>query len=103
MLVPLLVETKETVRLAELTDGALTTNWAGKLLHASGSRTLQEGHPRQAARLWSAMGLPIVDAGRSKHYRAALDAFVARAGCPVRLPATRFDRQARQRQAKAPR
>jgi uncharacterized Zn finger protein len=39
------------------------------------AEALQEGHPRQAARLWCAMGLSIVDARRSKHYGSALDHF----------------------------
>ncbi len=76
MLIPLLVETKETARLAGLTDGCTD----GQLGQASyymlqAAEALQEGHPRQAARLWCAMGLSIVDAGKSRHYGAALDHF----------------------------
>ena len=69
----LLVETKETVRLAELvrdtTDVALESisHYATK----PAAMKLEKPHPELAARLWRAQAMRIVDAGKSKYYEAA--------------------------------
>ena len=67
MLLPLLVDTEETARLACVIDQCTDDH----LSHA-GYRTveaaeaLDESYPEQAARLWRALGLDIVNAGKSK-------------------------------------
>jgi len=70
----LLVATKEATRLADLvrgtSDRALT-----ELSHSvtePAAEMLEKEHPVLAARLWLAQGLRIVEAGKSKYYRAAL-------------------------------
>ena len=76
VLLPLLVDTKETARLTRAIDRCTDD----QLGHA-GYRTveaaevLDESHPEQAARLWRALGLGIVNAGKSKHYAAAAEYF----------------------------
>jgi hypothetical protein len=76
-LIPLLVETKEIKRLAELV-GQCTADQLEQTSHYTlepAAKTLDEAYPGPAARLWCAMALRIVDAGKSKYYRAALDNF----------------------------
>jgi uncharacterized Zn finger protein len=69
----LLVETKETERLAAVvhvtTDVALenTSHYATE----PAALKLQKPHPELAARLWRAQAMRIVDAGKSKYYEAA--------------------------------
>ncbi|MGH3171684.1 MAG: DUF6880 family protein [Trebonia sp.] len=74
--VPLLVESKETAHLARLIERRTDED----LEHGSSSisraaQALAEDYPRQAARLWRAMGVGIVNRGKSKYYGAALDHF----------------------------
>jgi hypothetical protein len=76
VLLPLLVDTEETARLACVIDQCTDDH----LSHA-GYRTveaaeaLDESCPEQAARLWRALGLDIVNAGKSKQYAAAVEYF----------------------------
>jgi hypothetical protein len=69
----LLVETRETERLADLvrgtTDEALenTSDYATE----PAAMKLEKTHPGPAARLWRAQAMRIVDAGKSKDYDAA--------------------------------
>lgn len=71
--IELLVDTKETGRLAELvrvtTDVALenTSHYATE----PAAMKLEKPHPELAARLWRAQAMRIVDAGKSKYYEAA--------------------------------
>jgi len=73
----LLLETRETERLAELvrqtTDGALeqVSHYATE----PAAKKLERAHPDVAARLWRAQGMRIVNAGKSKYYDAALSNF----------------------------
>jgi uncharacterized protein DUF6880 len=76
-LIPLLVKTKEIERLAELVDQC-TDDQLEQTSHYTlepAAETLDDAYPGPAARLWCAMALRIVDAGKSKYYRAALDNF----------------------------
>ena len=76
VLLPLLVDTEETARLACVIDQCTDDH----LSHA-GYRTveaaeaLDESYPEQAARLWRALGLDIVNGGKSKQYAAAVEYF----------------------------
>ena len=69
----LLVETKETERLAELvcvtTDVALEN--ISHYATEPAAMKLEKPHPELAARLWRAQAMRIVDAGKSKYYDAA--------------------------------
>jgi len=75
-LLPLLVDTEETAHLACVIDQCTDDH----LSHA-GYRTveaaeaLDESYPGQAARLWRALGLDIVNAGKSKQYASAVEYF----------------------------
>jgi hypothetical protein len=66
----------ETARLACVID-----QWADDHLSHAGYRTveaaeaLDELYPEQAARLWRALGLAIVNTGKSKQYTAAVEYF----------------------------
>jgi Family of unknown function (DUF6880) len=76
VLLPLLVETKEVARLARAIDRCADDH----LSHAGyraveAAEALDESHPEQAARLWRALGLGIVRAGKSKQYGAAVEYF----------------------------
>ncbi|MHB8290486.1 MAG: DUF6880 family protein [Acidimicrobiales bacterium] len=76
-LICLLVETKEMERLKELVKHSAdqelerVSHYALEL--AAGK--LEKSDPGGAARLWRAMGMRIVNAGKSKYYRAALRNF----------------------------
>jgi hypothetical protein len=76
VLLPLLVDTKEVARLARAID-----RYADDDLSHAGYRfveaaeALDESYPEQAARLWRALGLGIVRAGKSKQYAAAVEYF----------------------------
>lgn len=76
VLLPLLVDTEETARLACVIDQCTDVH----LSHA-GHRTveaaeaLNESYPEQAARLWRALGLDIVNASKSKQYAPAVEYF----------------------------
>lgn len=73
-LIELLVETKEIERLAELvghsSDEALEAISHFVLEPAAGR--LEKSHAGEAARLWRAMGMRIINAKKSKYYDAAL-------------------------------
>jgi len=72
-LIGLLAETKETGRLADLvghsSDGELEQVSHHVLEPAA--QMLQKAHADSAARLWRAMGMRIVNAGKSRYYQAA--------------------------------
>jgi hypothetical protein len=69
----LLVETRETERLAELvrdtTDVAFEN--ISHYVTEPAAMKLERPHPELAARLWRAQAMRIVDAGKSKYYDAA--------------------------------
>jgi tetratricopeptide (TPR) repeat protein len=76
-LLGLLVETKETERLKEVV-GRSTDEELEDVSHYAlqpAAERLERTHPAEAARLWQAMGLRIVNAGKSKYYGAALGNF----------------------------
>src|ERR1017187_4881970 len=69
----LLVETRETERLAELvhfTTDAVLENISHDATEPAAMK-LEKPHPELAARLWRAQAMRIVDAGKSKYYEAA--------------------------------
>jgi tetratricopeptide (TPR) repeat protein len=76
-LIDLLAETTETGRFADLVD----RNSDGELEQVShyvlepAARILEKGHPGSAARLWRAMSMRILSAGKSRYYQAALANF----------------------------
>jgi len=76
VLLPLLVDTKEVAHLARVIDRCADDH----LSHA-GHRTVEAAealdvsYPEQAARLWRALGLGIVNRGKSKQYTAAVEYF----------------------------
>ena len=76
-LIGLFIETKETARLSELvkrsTDEALEAVSHDALEPAA--RRLEKAHVGEAARLWRAMGMRVVNAKKSKYYGAALGNF----------------------------
>jgi hypothetical protein len=76
-LLGLLVETKETERLNDLIDRS-TDEELEEVSHYAlepAAQRLERTHPAAAARLWQAMGLRIVNAGKSKYYGSALSNF----------------------------
>ena len=82
-LLELLIETKETERLAELVRGT-TDKALEDLSHYAtepAAKRLEKNHPDLAARLWRAQGLRIVDAKKSKYYAAALSNFERARDC----------------------
>jgi hypothetical protein len=73
-LLPLLVDTKEAARLAR----AIGQRADDQLSHAGhraveAAEALDESHPEQAARLRRALGLGIVNSGKSKQYATAAE------------------------------
>jgi hypothetical protein len=69
----LMVETKETERLAELvrvTNDVALENLSHYATEPAAMK-LEKPHPELAARLWRAQAMRIVDAGKSKYYEAA--------------------------------
>lgn len=73
-LIGLLVETKETERLARVLDSR-DDRALERLSHFAlepAARRLERAHARIAARLWQAMAMRILNEGKSKHYQAAL-------------------------------
>ena len=75
-LLPLLADTKEVARLARAIDRCADDD----LSHAGyrtveAAQALDESYPEQAARLWRALALGIVKAGKSKQYAAAVAYF----------------------------
>ena len=85
LVVDLLVETRETERLAARVDGA-TDEELERMSHYTAepaAEMLAEGHPALAARLFRALGLRIVNAKKSKYYDAALGNFERARDCFV--------------------
>ncbi len=75
-LLPLLVDTEETARLACVT-GQCTDDHLSRTGYRTveAAEALDESYPEQAARLWRALGLGIVNTGKSKQYTAAVEYF----------------------------
>ena len=75
-LLPLLAGTEETARLACVT-GQCTDDHLSRTGYrtAQAAEALDESYPEQAARLWRALGLGIVNTGKSKQYSAAVEYF----------------------------
>ena len=76
VLLPLLVDTKEVAHLARVIDRCADDH----LSHAGhctveAAEALDVSYPEQAARLWRALGLGIVNRGKSKQYTAAVEYF----------------------------
>ena len=69
----LLVETRETERLAELVRDTTDVAFENISHYATepAAMKLEQPHPELAARLWRAQAMRIVDAGKSKYYDAA--------------------------------
>ena len=89
-LIKLLLETKETERLADLVrqskDAALE-----RLSHYTtepAAKKLEKAHADVAARLWRAQGMRIVNAKKSKYYDAALSNFERAMRCCERAGLT---------------
>lgn len=76
-LIGLFVETKETARLAELVKGSTDEGLEAVSHYAlePAARRLEKAHVGEAARLWRAMGMRVVNAKKSKYYGAALGNF----------------------------
>ncbi len=82
-LLELLVETRETERLAKLVGGATDKALESVSHYATepAARRMEKGHPGLAARLWRAQGMRIVEAKKSKYYDAALSNFERARDC----------------------
>lgn len=76
-LIELLLETKETERLAALVRQSDDAAIEGVSHHASepAAKNLEKTHPDVAARLWRAQGMRVVKAKKSRYYDAALSNF----------------------------
>jgi hypothetical protein len=76
-LIELLVETKELERLAALVRRSKNEALENMSHYATepAARKLEKPHPDAAARLWSAQGMRVVNAKKSKYYGAALSNF----------------------------
>ena len=76
-LIGLFVETKETGRLSELVKKSTDEELEAVSHYAlePAARRLEKAHPAEAARLWRAMGMRVVNAKKSKYYGAALGNF----------------------------
>ena len=82
-LIELLIETKETQRLADLIRSA-ADEALERISHyrsEPAAKKLEKAHPDLAARLWRAQGMRIVDAKKSKYYDAALSNFAHAKRC----------------------
>jgi tetratricopeptide (TPR) repeat protein len=77
LLLPLLLETKELERLADVAgrseDSALER--VSHLTTEPAARKLEKTHPGIAARLWRAQGMRVLHAKKSKYYPEALENF----------------------------
>jgi hypothetical protein len=75
-LLPLLVDTKEVAHLARAIDQCADDH-LGHAGHrtAEAAEALDVSYPEQAARLWRALGIGIVNRGKSKHYTTAVEYF----------------------------
>ncbi len=76
-LIGLFVETKETARLSELVKRSTDEELEAVSHYAlePAARRLEKAHVGEAARLWRAMGMRVVNAKKSKYYGAALGNF----------------------------
>ena len=76
-LIGLFVETRETERLSELVKGSTDEELEAVSHYAlePAARRLEKAHVGEAARLWRAMGMRVVNAKKSKYYGAALGNF----------------------------
>jgi hypothetical protein len=76
-LIELLLETKETERLAALVRQSKDAAIEEVSHHATGpaAKKLEKTHPDVAARLWCAQGMRVVKAKKSRYYDAALSNF----------------------------
>ena len=76
-LIELLLETKETERLAALVGQSKDAALEGVSHYATepAAKKLEKTHPEVAARLWCAQGMRVVKAKKSKYYDAALSNF----------------------------
>jgi hypothetical protein len=79
----LLLETKDLQRLANLVRQSTDAALEGVSHHATGpaAKKLEKLHPDASARLWSAQGMRIVNAKKSKYYDAALANFESAKRC----------------------
>ena len=82
-MIELLIETKETQRLANLVRGIPDTalEQVSHYTIEPAAKKLEKAHPGLAARLWRAQGYRIVDAKKSKYYDAALANFLQAKRC----------------------
>ena len=85
-LIGLFVETKETGRLSELVKKSTDEELEAVSHYAlePAARRLEKAHPAEAARLWRAMGMRVVNAKKSKYYGAALGNFEQAKRCYVK-------------------
>ena len=76
-LIGLFVETKETDRLSDLVKRSTDEELEAVSHYAlePAARRLEKAHLAEAARLWRAMGMRVVNEKKSKHYGAALRNF----------------------------
>ena len=82
-LIELLIETRETARLASLVDQSKDSALQGVSHYASepAAKRLEKTHPHLAARLWCTQGMRVVNAKKSKYYDAALSNFARARRC----------------------
>jgi tetratricopeptide (TPR) repeat protein len=75
--IELLLHTDETGRLGQLAARTSDSSWEGVGHHAAeqAGTALEPGYPGEAARIWRAAGMRILEAGKSKYYGAALRYF----------------------------
>jgi hypothetical protein len=76
VLLPLLVDTREVARLARAVDRCADDRLSRAGYRAvEAAEALDESYPEQAGRLWRALGLGIVNTGKSKQYATAVEYF----------------------------
>jgi hypothetical protein len=82
-LIELLIETRETERLAELVGRTKDASLQGVSHYATepAAKRLEKTRPDLAARLWCAQGMRVVNAKKSKYYDAALSNFARARRC----------------------
>jgi hypothetical protein len=75
--VELLLHTDETEQLAQLSAGAGDDSLEALSHHVAepAATILEQDHPDQAARIWRAQGMRILNLGKSRYYEAALRYF----------------------------
>jgi uncharacterized Zn finger protein len=84
--IELWLETKETDRLAARVGRAKHSELEGlsHFMTEPAAKRLARPHPEVAARIFRALGMRILKAGRSKHYHAAIAHFAAAKACQER-------------------